>query len=611
AAVDVDAAALPDGRPLLDQTRVVETAQALLLDAEERLAASRRLLAIAEESVRSALRSLTTLGARHQLPTTAAGLEEITTALGGLERAVATWARRRREQQAAERVHRDTGQALERAQSHAAEAAEHHGASLQDSAEVDVRLETLESTIGADYRAVLERLAALEEERRSARARNLHLGKLLPDLLERKGGLEANRAQAASDRAKADDWRASCHRRFIAAAADGFATESGVTLSGSPPEAATADQPDRADDLVPDDPGLITAPLEGITAVLAAARAVATQLPDVEHDDQALERASARVQERLHHVTAALGGRFDVARELSDQGWWQLRAGAGVRRSAADLAGALKAELDTGRAELAVEEEELFEQTLAGSVRQALAQRIRQANHLLDGINRQLDTVRTAAGGVRVRLRWDVDPDQPAAVKAARSLLLRDPASLSDSERSSLQTFVRTRVDQARAELEASAPWEARLRETLDYRAWHRFTLTLAHRDWEGFEPATPRRLHRLSTGERSIALHLPMLASIAAHYSDETGQASGAPRLILLDELFAGVDTANRSQLFGTFTDWDLDAVFTSDHEWCQYASLDGIAIHHLHPAVGEGPVTSTRFTWDGRQRTLDPPAA
>ncbi len=64
-------------------------------------------------------------------------------------------------------------------------------------------------------------------------------------------------------------------------------------------------------------------------------------------------------------------------------------------------------------------------------------------------------------------------------------------------------------------------------------------------------------------------------------------------------------------AQLFGTFTAWDLDAVFTSDHEWCQYATLDGIAIHHLHPPSGDEPVTSTRFTWDGRRRKIDPSAA
>jgi len=162
-------------------------------------------------------------------------------------------------------------------------------------------------------------------------------------------------------------------------------------------------------------------------------------------------------------------------------------------------------------------------------------------------------------------------------------------------------------VEQARADLEANAPWEARLRETLDYRRWHRFTLQLAHRDWDGYQPATAKRLQKLSTGERSIALHLPMLASIAAHYTAADGRPAACPRLIMLDELFAGVDPTNRSQLFARFTDWDLDAVFTSDHEWCQYATLDGIAIHHLHPPVGNEPVTSTRFTWDGHHRMID----
>ena len=49
-----------------------------------------------------------------------------------------------------------------------------------------------------------------------------------------------------------------------------------------------------------------------------------------------------------------------------------------------------------------------------------------------------------------------------------------------------LQEFMRARVDQARAELEANAPWETRLRETLDYRAWHRFSLRLGPPGLEG-----------------------------------------------------------------------------------------------------------------------------
>lgn len=282
----------------------------------------------------------------------------------------------------------------------------------------------------------------------------------------------------------------------------------------------------------------------------------------------------------------------------------------GLRRRVGELAGGLADSLATAREELLDEEHRLFDETLTGSVRRAVAERIRRSNALVDGINAELAEVRTAAAGVGVRLRWEVHPDQPDAVKAARRLLLKDPADLGEEERASLYSFFRARLDHARQALDGTAGWEERLRDALDYRRWHRFALEVAHRDWDGFVPATANRLARLSTGERSVALHLPMLASVAAHYDGlgSPGAPSRCPRLILLDELFAGVDVANRGQLFGLFVTWDLDAVVTSDHEWCAYASLDGIAIHHLHAAEPGEPVTTSRFVWDGRQRRAAP---
>lgn len=581
AMADLDAAPTP--RAVDAGAVAMAQAEARLAEAEDRLAESRSALAQAEDDVRSALRALTTLGARHQLPTTDHGLDQAAEDLRSFERSVGTWARRARELATADHALRAASSEVERAEEAARRAADHLVTTERQATEVGVRLATLESTIGAQYEQLLVRIGELDTERRWNRGRDRELSTEQPVVERRVGKLETELADAEQARERAERERADAHRRFGRVGADGLLADADLVAG---PAAG-----------------------EGITAVLAAAREVAASLEGVTSDTAAIERASARVQEHLHHVQAAFGARADLGRELTDEGWWVLRTTAnGVRRSVGELAETLRHELTEGRAELAQDEERLFEQTLAGSVRRALADRIRLANQLVDGINRQLAAVRTAAGGVEVHLRWEVDPDQPDAVKAARSLLLRDPADLSDGERASLQEFVRARVDQARAELEANAPWEARLRETLDYRAWHRFTLQIAHRDWDGFQPATARRLQRLSTGERSITLHLPMLAAIAAHYSDGSAAPTGCPRLVLLDELFAGVDVANRAQLFGTFDAWDLDAVFTSDHEWCQYATLSGIAIHHLHPAAGDEPVTSTRFTWDGRRRSIDP---
>lgn len=574
--------AAPSGALVSETRQEVEVAADRLGRARAQVGAARALVREAEDAVRAALRSLTALSAQHGLPADDLGLGEVERGLRRLEEAVTTWGRRSREAEAAATELQRAAERARDAAGRAEQAAADHMAAARAAEDAKRRVAVLEASVGVPYHEVLDQIAALESERSEASRRRDVLREKTPGLQKKVGALSESLRNAAEARQRAEEDRLIAHRHLVA----------------------------TSDDLLPDTGIEPPASFDGISAVLAFARAVLGVHGGVRADQEAIERSSERVREQVHQARLTLGARVDVDRELSE-GWWVLRTvHGGFRRHVGELAEALASELERGRTELAEEEERLFEQTLAGSIRRALADRIREANALVANINHELDSIRTAAAGVGVRLTWLVDPDQPDAVKAARALLLRDPADLRDGERASLQEFVRARVDQARAELEGNAPWEARLRESLDYRRWHRFTLQIAHRDWDGYQPATAKRLGALSTGERSVALHLPMIASVAAHYSVAKGD-SVSPRLILLDELFAGVDAANRAQLFGTFTAWDLDAVFTSDHEWCQYATLDGIAIHHMHPGGKDEPVTSTRFTWDGRQRRIDPIAA
>ena len=81
-----------------------------------------------------------------------------------------------------------------------------------------------------------------------------------------------------------------------------------------------------------------------------------------------------------------------------------------------------------------------------------------------------------------------------------------------------------------------------------------------------------------------------------------------GSPRLILLDEVFAGVDEDNRGDLFELIRTLDLDLVATSESEQGFYRQLDGLAIYHL---VGSSDaVLGSRSIWDGNapHRMLDP---
>ena len=116
------------------------------------------------------------------------------------------------------------------------------------------------------------------------------------------------------------------------------------------------------------------------------------------------------------------------------------------------------------------------------------------------------------------------------------------------------------------------------------YTTWHQFGVKADRANGAGWQLPTKKLHGALSGGEKAIALHLPLFAAVAAHHQ----AVATAPRIVLLDEVFVGVDTSNHGQVFALLSALDLDLLLTSDHEWCTYAELNGFAIHQLitaHP--------------------------
>lgn len=577
--LDAEVQAVPGGSEVEDAVLQVELCADRVADAESRLKEADARRARAEEDVRRAQQGLMRLAAQHSLPTDSGALVAVGALLESLDRANRTWAERRRASHRAAHELVRAEQELERARAELDRARKTLEEDDGRHREVSAQLAALTASIGSAYEDVVSRIGAAEAEGRELRSRREEINEASVALGVKVGQRKRDVEQAARRREEAEAARDEAHASLVAALGDGFGDDSGF----------------------PVDPGMLT----GLTGVLEVARTIAARYPTLDTERPAVSRARNAVHELVQVAMQSLRGRVDITFEETGHEWWLLRAATdGVRTRVPQLVARLAEEIELARAELTEEEQRLFDETLTGSVRASVADRIRSSGALVDQINRALAGVRTEAAGVQVRLQWEVDPEQPQSTRFVRALLLKDAAAYGEEDRKALHQFFRGRIEEVRSDLEGAAGWEERLREVLDYRRWHRFALGLAHRDWQGFEPATSARLQRLSTGERSIALHLPMLASIAAHYDGQTnGERQPCPRLIVLDELFAGVDQANRAQLFGLMAAWDLDAVFTSDHEWCKYSTLDGIAIHHLHATDRGSPVVSTRFVWDGRR--------
>ena len=260
-----------------------------------------------------------------------------------------------------------------------------------------------------------------------------------------------------------------------------------------------------------------------------------------------------------------------------------------------ELHAAFTAEIEARERLLQEREREIIENHLLAEAAVELQKLIRAAEAWRASANEELHS-RPTSTGVRFRFQWEADTE--IRFHEIRPILLRQGELWTPAERTAVATFLQGRIAAEQA-ADESGSWRDHLARALDYRRWHRFAI---ERQQEG----QWRRLNKTtygtgSGGEKALALTLPRFAAAAAHYR---GAAPTAPRLVLLDEAFAGIDPTMRAQCLGVLAQFDLDVVMTSELEWGCYTTVPSLAIYHLTTLPGMDAVAAIRWLWNGRER-------
>ena len=117
------------------------------------------------------------------------------------------------------------------------------------------------------------------------------------------------------------------------------------------------------------------------------------------------------------------------------------------------------------------------------------------------------------------------------------------------------------------------------MKETLDYRKWFEFQLFF-QKGGERVKELTNSVFGTFSGGEKAMAMYVPLFSAVVAKYE---GGRPDAPRLISLDEAFAGVDNRNIRDMFRLMTEFQFDFIINSQVLWGDCDTLDALAIYQL----------------------------
>lgn len=269
----------------------------------------------------------------------------------------------------------------------------------------------------------------------------------------------------------------------------------------------------------------------------------------------------------------------------------------------------LKAAVEETELLIQQKDRELFEDILSRTLSQQLTGRIAESRRWANAMSKLMQEMDTSMG-LKFSLSWkpkSAESDQELDTTELEKLLLRDRALLTieDIEKVALHFRSKIKAEKEKAE-EAGGMvnYMDLVRDALDYRRWFEFQMFYC-RAGDKNKPLTNAAFNRFSGGEKAMAMYVPLFAAVNAQY--QKAEHADCPRIVAMDEAFAGVDDKNISTMFRLVGDLNFDYILNSQALWGCYETVPALRISELYHPIHSSAVTVIHYTWNGHERVLD----
>lgn len=249
----------------------------------------------------------------------------------------------------------------------------------------------------------------------------------------------------------------------------------------------------------------------------------------------------------------------------------------------------------------------IFEDILVNTISKKIRAKIYKSEEWVRNMNRLMEGMDTSSG-LKLNLKWKhkkAEYDGQLDTRELVELLKKDAKLLKDTEVEKLSKHFQSKVQEARRlmlETGNTQSFHSIIRETLDYRKWFEFQLYY-QKGGEDKKELTNNAFFTLSGGEKAMAMYVPLFSAVVSKYA---GARSDAPKLIALDEAFAGVDETNIRDMFKLMIELDFQFVINSQILWGDYDTVPNLAIYELLRPENARFVTVMSYTWNGHCRSI-----
>ena len=269
----------------------------------------------------------------------------------------------------------------------------------------------------------------------------------------------------------------------------------------------------------------------------------------------------------------------------------------------------IKAAIDETELLIQQKDRELFEDILSQTISHQLTDRIAESRNWVKDMSNLMKELDTSMG-LSFSLEWkprSAENEVELDTAELEQILLRDRDLLTVEDIEKVAGHFRSKIRIEKMKLEEEGGlinYMELVRDALDYRKWFEFKM-FYRRGEENKKPLTNAAFNRFSGGEKAMAMYVPLFAAVNAQYKKTDYEEH--PRMIALDEAFAGVDDKNISSMFELVHKMDFDYIMNSQSLWGCYETVKGIRIAELHRPMNSQIVTVIRYIWNGHERILD----